>query len=209
MAANYKSGRDLSLVITYETEAMLNQGLIADNIDVRYLCYHVVASCIVSKLGSFVSMGDGYSISTQDPLQAFYFWWFMLNFFIAGVNKGQLIDVPGLSLLTSALHPVSECEIMRLSAVGQIAKLTVILKDTTPDLFLFFFEMPEAEEEFVLSQQEGAIEKAPDSLGEQFYDDEDEVDSEEEENGSEYDENMRVAGMRSAADDFQLELAGL
>ena len=189
MAANYKSGRDLSLVFTYETDAMLNQGLIADNIDVRYLCYHVVASCIVSRKGSFVSTGDGYSISTQDPLQAFYFWWFMLNFFIAGVNKGQLIDVPGLSLLTSALHPVSECEMMRLSAVGQIAKLTVILKDKTPDLFLLFFEMQEPEEALELSQED-AFEKAPDSLEEQFYDDEDEVGSEEEENGSDHDENM-------------------
>ena len=209
MAANYKSGRDLSLNYTYETEAMLNQGLIADNICVRYLCYHVVASCIVSRLGSLDSTGEGYSILTQDLLQAFHFWWFLLNFFIAGVTKGQLIDVPGLSLLTSALHPVSECEIMRLSAVGQIAKLTGILKNATPDLFLFFFEMPEPEEELELSQ-EGAFEKAPDSLEEQFYDDEDEVGSEEEENGSDHDENMRVAALRSvAAAEFNRDLAAL
>ena len=208
MAANYKSGRDLSLNYTYETEAMLNQGLIADNIDVRYLCYHVVASCIVSRLGSFVSTGDGYSISTQDPLQAFYFWWFMLIFFIAGVNKGQLIDVPGLSLLTSALHPVSECEIMRLSAVGQIAKLTVILKDTTPDLFLFFFEMPESEEEVELSQ-EGALDEAPGAREERDYDDEDANGSAEEENVSDHEGNMRIVDRALAAAQFELDLANL
>ena len=208
MAANFKYGRDLSLGFTYETEAMLNEGLIAENIDVRYLCYQVVASCIVSRLGSFVNTGDGYAISTQDPLQSYYFWWFMLNFFIAGVNKGQLIDVPGLSLLTSALHPVSECEIMRLSAVGQIAKLTVILKDTTPDLFLCFFEMPESVEDLECSQ-EGALDEAPGAREERDYDDEDEVDSDEEESVSDHEANLRIVARATAAAQFEMDLQGL
>ena len=187
---------------------MLNEGLKEENIDVRYLCFQVVASCIVSRLGSFVLTGDGYAISTQDPLQSYYFWWFMLNFFIAGVNKGQLIDVPGLSLLTSPLHPVCECESMRLSAVGQIAKLTVILKDTTPDLFLCFFEMPESVEDLECSQ-EGALDEAPGAREERDYDDEDEVDSDEEESVSDHEANLRIVARATAAAQFEMDLQGL
>ena len=195
VSANYRYGTDLQLKVTYFDEAELQAALKADNICVRFLCSYVVVSVVTARIGkSFVTKGDNYPISTQDPLQAYHFWWFMLNFFIAGVTKGELIDVPGLSLLTTAQRPVSECETMRLSARSQLAKLTLILKETTPDLFNVFFLS--LDDDTVLSQPD-TTETAAGDEGVELNED-----GEEEGDEPEYEETVEDAS-RSAAEFIQ------
>ena len=191
VSANYRYGTDLQLKVTYGDEAELQAALKADNICVRFLCSYVVVSVVTSRIGkSFVTKGENYPISTQDPLQAYHFWWFMLNFFIAGVTKGELIDVPGLSLLTTAQRPVSECETMRLSARSQLAKLTLILKETTPDLFNVFFLS--LDDDTVLSQPD-TTETAAGDEGVELNEG-----GEEEGDETEYEENVDDASTSAA-----------
>ena len=154
-----------------------------------------MVSVVTARIGScFVTKGANYPISTQDPLQAYHFWWFMLNFFIAGVTKGELIDVLGLSLLKTAQRPVSECETMRLSARSQLAKLTLILKETTPDLFNVFFLS--LDDDTVLSQPD-TTETAAGDEGVELNED-----GEEEGDEPEYEETVEDAS-RSAAEFIQ------
>ena len=200
VSANYRYGTDLQLKVTYFDEAELQAALKADNICVRFLCSYVVVSVVTARIGScFVTKGANYPISTQDPLQAYHFWWFMLNFFIAGVTKGELIDVLGLSLLKTAQRPVSECETMRLSARSQLAKLTLILKETTPDLFNVFFLS--LDDDTVLSQPD-TTETAAGDEGVELNED-----GEEEGDEPEYEENMD--GFSTAATDFNQLMDGL
>ena len=109
IAKNFKLGTVLHVGPTRFTPEQLNEELVGNNINVKFVCAYLVVNAVASKFGPFkntVTKKD--CISSKDPTQGYFYWWLMLHFFIQGVCKKKM-TVPGLSLSRPG-GEASECE---------------------------------------------------------------------------------------------------
>ena len=156
IAKNIKLGTVLHVGPTRFTPEQLNEELVGNNINVKFVCAYLVVDAVASKIGPFKnSVTTKDCISSKDPTQGYFYWWLMLHFFIQGVCKKKM-TVPGLSLSRPG-GEASECDKMRMDANRMLATFALRLGNHTPDLAQLYFQpcskpLPESQEE---EQDEG------------------------------------------------------
>lgn len=141
-ARTFRSATDLHTDMPFTDTDELYQNLIASGVTFRSIAAYVVVAVVQSKREPFKTPISGHdnSISTKDPRMGYTFWWLVVHWLIAGVEK-NLFKVPGLSTAPiSAGSNMTECDKMRAAGTTMMAKFTVIMADDTPNLFKFFFQ---------------------------------------------------------------------
>ena len=136
-ARTFRSATDLHTVLPLADADELYQSLIASGVTFRSIAAYVVVAVVQSKRETFKTPISGHdnSISTKDPRMGYTFWWLVVHWLIAGVEK-NLFKVPGLSTAPiSAGSNMTECDKMRAAGTTMMAKFTVLMVDETPNLF--------------------------------------------------------------------------
>ena len=136
-ARTFRTATDLHTVIPVTDADELYQSLITSGVTFRSIAAYVVVAVVQSKREPFKTPISGHdnSISTKDPRMGYTFWWLVVHWLIAGVEK-NLFKVPGLSTAPiSAGSNITECDKMRAAGTTMMAKFTVLMVDETPNLF--------------------------------------------------------------------------